>query len=276
MRPNAEPTPALGATPAQISRRNRDLYDDVDGAIWRLAVYEPLFGGARYINLGGDPLARRVVELLGVGEGDPVLDIGCGTGDFARRIASLSGAHITGLEMNPRQAERARVAAQECRSGRLTIVEADAVHWVGTSRFRATYSVDTLMLIADWRAVLRRVRNAMSEDGLFVATVILDGGLDQASRRYFWEQDGFISLPNRERAVCDFIASGLRRVRWEQHDEWALQALARITESLAQHRPLIEEVIGAAAWREWAEVNSAYLSAFRQGKMTYQLVEAKP
>ena len=116
----------------------------------------------------------------------------------------------------------------------------------------------------------------MSEDGIFVATVILDGGLDQASHRYFWEHDGFISLPRRECAVRDFIASGLRRVRWEQHDEWALQTLARITKSLARRRLLIEEVIGATAWREWAEVNSAYLSAFRCGKMTYQLVEASP
>jgi cyclopropane fatty-acyl-phospholipid synthase-like methyltransferase len=276
MRPNAEGAQAVRATLAEISRRNRDLYDTVDGTIWRLAIYEPLFGGARYINLGGERLARRVVDLLGVSEGEPVLDIGCGTGDFALRIAAVSGAHITGIEMNSRQAERARAAAQECRRGRLTIVEADATRWVGASCFRAAYSADTLMLVADWRAVLHRVRNAMSEDGVFVATVILDGGLDQASRRYFWEHDGFISLPERECAVRDFIASGLRHVRWEQHNEWALQTLARITESLAQHRCMIEDAMGGTAWQEWVDVNSAYLAAFRCGKMTYELVEARP
>jgi hypothetical protein len=55
-----------------------------------------------------------------------------------------------------------------------------------------------------------------------------------------------------------------------------LQTLARITESLVQRRPMIEDAIGAAAWKEWIDVNSAYLAAFRCGKMTYELVEARP
>ena len=40
--------------------------------------------------------------------GDKVLDIGCGVGGPLRRIASLTGAHITGLNISPYQIQRAK------------------------------------------------------------------------------------------------------------------------------------------------------------------------
>ena len=74
---------AVVASPVDIRRRNRELYDNVDGPVWHLAVYEPVFGGARYINMGGEPLVAKLIDMLGIGEADPVLDLGCGTGDLA-------------------------------------------------------------------------------------------------------------------------------------------------------------------------------------------------
>ncbi|CAF1095261.1 unnamed protein product [Rotaria sordida] len=40
--------------------------------------------------------------------GDKILDIGCGVGGPLRRIAYLSGAHITGITISPYQVQRAR------------------------------------------------------------------------------------------------------------------------------------------------------------------------
>ena len=46
---------------------------------------------------------RRVVELLRVQEGATLLDVGCGTGNFARDVAPVVGTsgHIIGLDLSP-------------------------------------------------------------------------------------------------------------------------------------------------------------------------------
>jgi cyclopropane fatty-acyl-phospholipid synthase-like methyltransferase len=40
--------------------------------------------------------------------GDKVLDIGCGVGESLRRIAYLTGAHVTGITISEYQVQRAR------------------------------------------------------------------------------------------------------------------------------------------------------------------------
>jgi sterol 24-C-methyltransferase len=55
-----------------------------------------------------------------------VLDVGCGVGGPAREIAKFTGAHITGLNNNDYQIERAtRYAAREGLSHQLDFVKGD-------------------------------------------------------------------------------------------------------------------------------------------------------
>src|SRR4051794_31600766 len=70
------PVRDIAASPVDILRRNQELYDDVDGPVWRLAVYEPIFGGARYINMGGEPLVAELIDTLSIREADRLLDLG--------------------------------------------------------------------------------------------------------------------------------------------------------------------------------------------------------
>lgn len=63
---------------------------------------------------------------MGIQEGTKVLDVGCGVGGPAREIAKFSGAHITGLNNNDYQIERAiHYAAKEGLSGQLDFVKGD-------------------------------------------------------------------------------------------------------------------------------------------------------
>jgi sterol 24-C-methyltransferase len=70
---------------------------------------------------------------MGLKEGMRVLDVGCGVGGPARQIAKFSGAHITGLNNNDYQIERAtHYAAKEQLSDQLTFVKGDfMVRWSG-------------------------------------------------------------------------------------------------------------------------------------------------
>ena len=63
---------------------------------------------------------------IGIKDGDKVLDVGCGVGGPAREIAKFTGAHITGLNNNDYQIERAtRYAAKEGLSDQLEFVKGD-------------------------------------------------------------------------------------------------------------------------------------------------------
>lgn len=269
--------PDVAAGSADIERRNRELYDNVDSPVWRLAVYEPVFAGARYINMGGEPLVDELIGLLDIAEGDPVLDLGCGTGDLALRICSLTGCHITGVEMNARQAARARETAQGLARGRLAIEHADATRWTPSRLFKAVYSIDTLMLIPDWPAFLGAARRALSdESAALVASVILDNGLSESQRRAFWDEDGFIGLLRKPAAERHFIDAGFARQQWTCRNEWALACLGRIDAALHAEQQAIRRMMGDAAWDDWVRMNAAYLECFRSGKLTYATVLARP
>ena len=55
-----------------------------------------------------------------------VLDVGCGVGGPAREIATFAGVHVTGLNINDYQIERAtRAAAIAGTSKQLTFVKGD-------------------------------------------------------------------------------------------------------------------------------------------------------
>lgn len=63
---------------------------------------------------------------IGIKDGDKVLDVGCGVGGPAREIAKFTGAHITGLNNNDYQIERATAyAVKEGLKEQLDFVKGD-------------------------------------------------------------------------------------------------------------------------------------------------------
>lgn len=67
-----------------------------------------------------------LAHSMGIKENMKVLDVGCGVGGPAREIAKFTGAHITGLNNNDYQIDRAtHYAAQEGLSNQLEYVKGD-------------------------------------------------------------------------------------------------------------------------------------------------------
>lgn len=77
---------------------------------------------------GKKRVERRVGYLVDIGKitsEDRVLEIGCGTGLFTRKVAEHTRAHITGVDVS---ADLLRVARELTTTPRIQFVEGDAMH----------------------------------------------------------------------------------------------------------------------------------------------------
>ncbi|KAK8914869.1 Sterol 24-C-methyltransferase [Metarhizium anisopliae] len=122
----AEERAARTAEYATLTRHYYNLATDLYEYGWgqsfhfcRFSLGEPFY----------QAIARHehyLAHSIGIKEGMKVLDVGCGVGGPAREIAKFTGAHITGLNNNDYQIDRATHYAQkEGLSNQLDFVKGD-------------------------------------------------------------------------------------------------------------------------------------------------------
>ncbi len=116
--------------------------------------------------------------LLSLGAGERVLDIACGNGQFARKMASL-GCKVVAVDAAPRMIENAgrRTPADAEYAERLHygVVDASdegAMLALGESGFDAAVCTMALMDIASIEPVARAVRQLLKSGGRFVFSVM--------------------------------------------------------------------------------------------------------
>jgi SAM-dependent methyltransferase len=123
---------------------------------WDAGRYQRQFG---YVSA----LAGGVLELLAASPGEVVLDLGCGTGELAARIAA-SGARVIALDSDP-----SMVAAAARRVGEANTLLADAHAFSLPEPVDAVFSNAALHWMPRPGEVVRRVRVALRPGGRFVA-----------------------------------------------------------------------------------------------------------
>lgn len=169
------------------------------------------------------PWAVRLLEAARPEPGERVLDVGCGTGIVARRVAALlgSGATVVGLDASAPMLGVARAAA-----GR----EGVAVEWLegraealpfADASFDLLLCQFALMFFADPAAALAGMRRVVAAHGRVVASVwqgleqhpfyrTLDAAIEQ--RTGIAALRDIFALGERERLAALFGAAGFRRV----------------------------------------------------------------
>ncbi|MEP6814469.1 MAG: methyltransferase domain-containing protein [Marmoricola sp.] len=82
--------------------------------------------GKRVIHPGGRASTDRLLEWAGVQPGERVLDVGCGVGTTAIRLAREHGAEVVAADIAPLMRERAEASVSAARvSGQVSVQEAD-------------------------------------------------------------------------------------------------------------------------------------------------------
>ena len=161
-----------------------DFYDD---GMSRLLA--ELAGGSLHLGYWDGPsdestmaaastrLTDVMAERIGVGVGDRVLDLGCGTGAPAVRLAETTGATVVGLTNSPVQARLAteRVNAAGL-TGRVSVRCADVMELsLPEASFDAVWMIESISHLPDRLAALRLVRRLLKPGGRVAIADVLDG-----------------------------------------------------------------------------------------------------
>lgn len=101
----------------------------------------------------GDAECRMLLRAVEPRQGESLLDVGCGTGWFTRRMARLPGVQVTGLDINADWLAYAR----ECDAAS-NYIEGDALALpFADSCFDGVVSIAALCFTADWRRAVGEI-----------------------------------------------------------------------------------------------------------------------
>lgn len=155
----------------------------------------------------GNPFQRILIgpateRLLRIQEDELVLDVACGNGNFARRMAEL-GARVLAFDFSPAFIERASLRTRDTRfSGRIEYQVIDATNReqlleLGRERFDAAVCTMALMDMAAIEPLLNSLRELLKPGGRFVFSVMHPCFNSNGAHKVVEEQDREGQVVNR-------------------------------------------------------------------------------
>ncbi|PKS12377.1 hypothetical protein jhhlp_000581 [Lomentospora prolificans] len=110
-----------------------------------------------------------LAHCIGIKEGMKVLDVGCGVGGPAREIAKFTGCHVTGLNNNDYQIERAtHYAAKEGLADQLDFVKGDFMQMsFADNTFDAVYAIEATVHAPTLEGIYSQIFRVLKPGGVF-------------------------------------------------------------------------------------------------------------
>jgi len=119
-----------------------------------------------------EPVTERLLE---VARGETVLDIGCGAGRFARRMAEL-GAYVVAFDFSERFIRRARKrtprTVKNIEYHEMDVTDREQLLALGAKRFDAAVATMALMDMATIEPLMAALRELLKPGGRFVFSVV--------------------------------------------------------------------------------------------------------
>lgn len=110
-----------------------------------------------------------LAHQIGIKEGMKVLDVGCGVGGPAREIAKFTGCHVTGLNNNDYQIERAtHYAHKEGLADQLRFVKGDFMQMsFPDESFDAVYAIEATVHAPTLEGIYGQIYRVLKPGGVF-------------------------------------------------------------------------------------------------------------
>jgi cyclopropane fatty-acyl-phospholipid synthase-like methyltransferase len=128
-----------------------------------------------------------MIAQLGSQQGQRVLDVGCGIGEPAVRLARSTGCRVEGVTISPRQAAEAeRWASLHGMSGQTTFRCADAMALpYSAESFDAAWVLESIFHMPDRAGVLREVARVLRPHGrVLIADIVLSADAAPEDRSF--------------------------------------------------------------------------------------------
>jgi ubiquinone/menaquinone biosynthesis C-methylase UbiE len=190
-------------TPDDVSR----YYDTMTD------FYHIMWGESLHLGYWPDPAADLDIEAaqecytdlmirhMPLQPGQRMLDVGCGTGQPAVRLARATGCSVVGITINQMQIERANARAQAAGvSDRVQFEYADAMELpYADGSFDAVWALESIFHMPDRAQVLREMVRVIRPGGqILIADVVEEVPLTAEERRVFFAAVEATSLTTRE------------------------------------------------------------------------------
>jgi len=183
----------------------------------------------------------RIHDIIGPPRGLRVLDVGCGTGRHALRLAS-QGADVLGIDPTPEMLDRARAKAK-ARGVDVRLEAGDIAHLPdGPGLFDLVLCCLVLSHVADLREAVGRLTARVTPGGRLIITDFHPVNLLLGLRTAFSHDGQPYIVPNHLHSVADYFGAlrlgGLAVTRLCELGEWPTLPGVPATLLLEGTRPL--------------------------------------
>jgi tocopherol O-methyltransferase len=206
-----------------VIRRHYDVSTLFYRLLWGPHIHHGYWEGRESPSAAQDQLTDRLVAAADIQTGETVVDIGCGMGASARRLAKQYGCHVTGVTISRFQRYWASVASLRDGVRRQTeFLRADAEQVeFSPTRFDVVWSIECTEHLFDKPAFVRRAAEWIKPGGTLAICAWLAGSdLNPSQRQQVLDVcEGFFcpSLATSDEYQCWMRDAGLVI---ERADDW--------------------------------------------------------
>ncbi len=140
------------------------------------------------------------LKLLGNIKGKEILDLGCGTGIYAK-ILTKRGAKVKGIDISE---EMIKIARKENPKVEFKVGSMNKLPY-RNKEFDIVLAALSISYLRDWNAVFKEVKRVLNDGGLFVFST--DNPVIESIKKIMYKGRKF-------RIIKDYFKEGLRKERW--------------------------------------------------------------